>query len=91
MQRSLLASDGAAIVYLDKETRTKGGLEQGVFLQDIEDETLTHFTQSTTANLLKITFSKAGDDITEISPEISGIQHSLKLRARHASTGFARG
>jgi len=67
--RVFLASDGAAVVYLDKETRTKGGLEQGVFLQDIDHETLTHFTQSTTANLLKITISKVGDDI-RVPPQI---------------------
>jgi hypothetical protein len=67
--RVLLASDGAAVVYVDKETKAKAGLEQGVLLQDIEDETLTHLTQSATANLLKITISKAGDDI-RIPPQI---------------------
>ena len=65
----LLASDGVAVVYVDEQTRARAGMGKGVLLQGIEDETLTHFTQSATANLLKVTISRAGDDIG-ILPQI---------------------
>lgn len=63
----MIAKDGVAIIYIREQTRVKAGLDKGVILYDLEDETLSHFTQSTSADLLKILISKIGDDINTTS------------------------
>lgn len=67
------ARDGVAILYVREDHRPEAGLERGVLIQDMEDETLAHFVQSSTANLLKISPWKPGDDISaelEMPPDV---------------------
>lgn len=69
------ARDGVAILYVCENHRPEAGLDKGVLLQDLEDETIAHFIQSSTANLLKISPWKSGDDIRgemEMPPDVPG-------------------
>lgn len=59
-----LAKDGAAILYMDEYNRQKSDHPKGVIAQDLDDETLTHFIQSGTANCIKILHIKVGDNIS---------------------------
>jgi hypothetical protein len=64
-----LAKDGAAILYMDEFCRQQSNHHKGVIAQDLEDETLTHFVQSGTANYVKILQIKVGDHIS-VPPEL---------------------
>ena len=60
----MLAKDGAVIFYVAEETRVKAGLEKGVGIEAREDETLSHFMQSGTDNMVKVWELEVGGKIS---------------------------